>query len=92
MQVEHYDCCIKPLFTHHQLPMRTAILIFIGFITFSQALAFQSTFKGYTCTQDCSGHIAGYEWAKRKGITDPSQCGGKSRSFYEGCVAYAEGK
>lgn len=50
------------------------------------------TFKGYQCSQDCSGHRAGYAWAQRKGITDANQCTGNSRSFVEGCIAYAEGK
>jgi hypothetical protein len=43
-----------------------------------------------TCTGDCSGHDAGFEWAKEKEITDSSDCGGKSQSFIEGCEAYAE--
>jgi hypothetical protein len=42
-------------------------------------------FRGYPCTQDCSGHRAGYEWAQRKGLTSADQCGGKSNSFIEGC-------
>lgn len=45
--------------------------------------------SGY-CTQDCSGHDAGYEWADENGITDPYDCGGNSQSFIEGCEAYAE--
>lgn len=49
------------------------------------------TFCGYTCTQDCSGHIAGYEWAARKRLLYRHQCGGNSRSFIEGCLAYVEG-
>lgn len=49
------------------------------------------TFHGYECTQDCSGHEAGYEWAEDKGISNPDDCGGKSQSFIEGCRAYAEG-
>lgn len=49
-----------------------------------------STFHGYECTEDCSGHEAGYEWAEEHDITDPSDCGGKSNSFIEGCEAYAE--
>lgn len=49
-------------------------------------------FKGYRCTQDCSGHIAGYSWAERKGITNPDKCAGNSESFIEGCRAYAEGR
>lgn len=48
------------------------------------------SFHGYRCTHDCSGHEAGYEWAERHGITDPSDCGGRSQSFIEGCEAWAE--
>lgn len=48
-----------------------------------------ATFAGKECTQDCSGHKAGYEWASEKGITNPDRCGGKSWSFIEGCRAYA---
>lgn len=42
------------------------------------------------CTQDCSGHEAGFEWARDKDISDPSGCGGNSQSFIEGCEAFAE--
>ncbi len=48
------------------------------------------TFHGYPCTQDCSGHEAGFDWAEEKGITDPEDCGGNSQSFIEGCEAYAD--
>jgi hypothetical protein len=48
------------------------------------------TFHGNTCTDDCSGHEAGYNWAEEKGITDPDDCGGNSNSFIEGCQSYAE--
>lgn len=48
-----------------------------------------TTFHGYLCTVDCSGHEAGYEWAEEKGISDPDDCGGNSESFIEGCRAYA---
>ncbi len=48
------------------------------------------TFKGYPCTQDCSGHRAGYEWAEDKNITDESECGGSSNSFIEGCRSWVE--
>ena len=47
-------------------------------------------FHGYPCTQDCSGHEAGYEWAEDNDITDPDDCGGNSNSFIEGCEAWAE--
>lgn len=52
--------------------------------------AMAGEFHGTRCTQDCSGHRAGYAWAARKGITEPEECGGNSRSFREGCRAYAE--
>jgi hypothetical protein len=54
--------------------------------------AAQGTFKGYRCTQDCSGHKAGYEWAAKKGITNKRDCTGNSQSFIEGCWAWVEGK
>lgn len=47
-------------------------------------------FHGYPCTQDCSGHKAGYAWAEKKGITERENCGGKSNSFIEGCFAWVE--
>jgi len=46
---------------------------------------------GKPCTEDCSGHEAGYQWAEEKGIEHPDDCGGNSQSFVEGCEAYAEG-
>ena len=42
------------------------------------------------CTQDCSGHEAGFEWARDNEVTDESDCGGNSQSFYDGCVQFAE--
>lgn len=42
------------------------------------------------CTEDCSGHDAGYEWAQENEITDPDDCDGTSDSFIEGCQAYGE--
>ncbi|KAA3448042.1 hypothetical protein C7I87_24195 [Mesorhizobium sp. SARCC-RB16n] len=50
----------------------------------------QETFHGYDCTDDCSGHVAGYDWAARKDITDERDCDGDSLSFNEGCQAYVE--
>lgn len=47
-------------------------------------------FHAYECTEDCSGHEAGYAWAERHDIDDPDDCGGNSQSFIEGCQAYAE--
>jgi hypothetical protein len=48
------------------------------------------TFHGYECTDDCSGHEAGYQWAEDNGIVDENDCGGNSNSFVEGCYAYVE--
>lgn len=44
----------------------------------------------YVCTQDCSGHEAGFAWAQENDITDESDCGGNSMSFIEGCEAFAQ--
>lgn len=40
------------------------------------------------CTQDCSGHEAGFQWAQDNDATDSSDCGGNSQSFIEGCEAF----
>lgn len=58
----------------------------------TQAAERPPTFKGYQCTQDCSGHRAGYAWAARNGVTQRSQCRGSSQSFVEGCWAWVEGR
>lgn len=44
----------------------------------------------YVCTQDCSGHEAGFAWAQENDVADASDCGGNSQSFIEGCEAFAE--
>lgn len=50
---------------------------------------YRVTSDNWECTEDCSGHDAGYEWASENGITDPYDCDGNSDSFIEGCEAYA---
>lgn len=42
------------------------------------------------CLQSCRGHEAGFEWARRHRISQASECGGRSRSFIEGCWAYGD--
>ena len=42
------------------------------------------------CSATCAGHEAGWAWARERMIEDPSGCGGRSRSFTEGCWAYSE--
>lgn len=61
-----------------------------GFAYFGAAT--QQTFHGYVCSQDCSGHKAGYSWAARKQIKNESQCRGNSRSFVEGCKIFVREK
>lgn len=45
-------------------------------------------FRGIPCTDDCSGHRAGYEWAERLQLQAATSCGGNSQSFIEGCLAW----
>jgi hypothetical protein len=52
------------------------------------------SFAGCDCTEDCSGHEAGYDWADEKGIDDEDVCDNlstNSDSFKEGCKAYVNG-
>lgn len=53
--------------------------------------AFDDVGDSSTCTDDCSGHEAGFEWAKENDPEDPESCGGgESDSFDEGCTAFHE--
>ena len=47
-------------------------------------------YRGYRCRKDCSGHMAGYEWARKYQLTDAEQCPYRPThpSFHEGCVSY----
>ena len=50
------------------------------------------TYKGYPCTKDCSGHMAGDKWAQTRG-TQADQCPlGGSNSWWEGCKSWSEYK
>ena len=42
------------------------------------------------CTSDCSGHDAGWQYAKEHELSDASQCTGDSDSFVAGCKSYIE--
>ena len=48
------------------------------------------SFGNYDCTEDCSGHQAGYDWAEENDIYDHDDCGGYSDSFIEGCWQYVD--
>jgi hypothetical protein len=50
---------------------------------------FQDVGDTSRCTQDCSGHDAGWQWAQDNDVTDSSECSG-SGSFADGCEAYVE--
>ena len=39
---------------------------------------FQDVGDTTQCTEDCSGHDAGFKWAQEHDIQDSSDCGGKS--------------
>ncbi|WP_273430520.1 hypothetical protein [Chitinibacter tainanensis] len=47
-------------------------------------------FGTYRCTDDCSGHQAGYDWAEQQGIDDENDCTGNSESFIDGCKQFIE--
>jgi hypothetical protein len=52
------------------------------------------TFGGYQCTDDCSGHEAGYDWAETHDIDSEDTCDSQetnSESFKEGCKAFVNG-
>ena len=51
--------------------------------------SFQDVGDTSRCTDDCSGHDAGWQWAQDNDVTDSFECSG-SGSFEDGCQAYVE--
>lgn len=52
-------------------------------------------FKGFPCTKDCGGHMAGYGWAQKKNFPNASYVKPNefhSNSFYEGALSCAMGR
>ena len=47
---------------------------------------YEGTVGSYNCTDDCSGHNAGWEWAQ----ANDEACAGESEPFDEGCRAYID--
>lgn len=45
-------------------------------------------FRGNQCSDDCSGHIAGYEWAKEMDFLEYEKCKTGNTSFDEGCESF----
>jgi hypothetical protein len=71
--------------------MRTGIIIGLAMlVAASEARARE--FGGHDCSDDCSGHAAGYRWAEAHSITAETDCPlqGRAISFYEGCLVYVE--
>jgi hypothetical protein len=60
-----------------------ALLIAAGFAETKEA------HRAPPCDVDCVSRDAGYAWGKELGINDPTECGGKSKEFIDGCQAYA---
>jgi hypothetical protein len=46
----------------------------------------------YECSEDCSGHLAGWRWAAKNKVNHIDNCGGlnQSDSFQEGCALFVE--
>jgi hypothetical protein len=67
------------------------MMVLAALATFAWPMAANAqTFGGNDCTEDCSGHKAGYEWAEQNDISDASDCTSNSQSFNEGCETYTE--
>lgn len=48
-------------------------------------------FRGMRCSHDCSGHVAGYEWARDLGVTNGDACPyDNGDSFGSGCRIAAD--
>ena len=47
-------------------------------------------FKGKLCSNNCSGHMAGYRWAKARSVSNQGRCIVDSSSFTEGCLSYID--
>ncbi|MDL5595673.1 hypothetical protein PGC34_07120 [Pseudomonas kribbensis] len=73
------------------LPEKALYSIVLLVLSLGSTTIFADTFDGYECTDDCSGHQAGYDWAEQKGIDDENSCSTPSISFNEGCQSFVEG-
>ncbi|WP_367256265.1 hypothetical protein [Pseudomonas sp. stari2] len=73
------------------LPEKALYSIVLLVLSLGSTTIFADTFDGYECTDDCSGHQAGYDWAEQKGIDDENSCSTPSESFNEGCQSFVEG-
>lgn len=53
------------------------------------SVTFEDVGDTLRCTDDCSGHNAGWQWAQENYVTESYECSG-SGSFADGCEAYVE--
>lgn len=49
------------------------------------------SFLNYPCSQDCSGHYAGYKWSAVNNISHSADCINQSTSFERGCNLFING-
>lgn len=73
--------------------IRSAAIILVAFGVLTSSCDTQAReFGSYECSDDCSGHAAGYRWAEAHNVTSVSSCPlrGNAISFYEGCLVYVE--
>lgn len=71
--------------------MKTLFVMALLVSVLGSAIVSADTFDGYKCTDDCSGHQAGYDWAGDNDIDDEDSCDTPSQSFNEGCQSFVQG-
>ncbi|WP_322615708.1 hypothetical protein [Pseudomonas sp. BIC9C] len=71
--------------------MKTLYTMMLLVLMLGSTTAFADTFDGYECTDDCSGHQAGFDWAEQNDIDDENSCDTSSQSFNEGCQSFVQG-
>lgn len=55
-----------------------------------ESLVEQLHFYHSRCTKDCSGHNAGWRWARAHSVKNTNQCKSHSQSFNNGCSIAAD--
>ena len=85
---------VKPLFLFlfFILPAMGLLAMIVGLVSLAIEKRESQTmfFHGVECIHDCSGHISGFQWSKRKKIINSNNCTGNSQSFIEGCKIYVK--
>ena len=81
---------IVALETIERLAMKIFYTAALLVLIVSSANVSADTFGGNECTDDCSGHQAGYDWAEQNEVDDEDACDTPSQSFNEGCQSYVD--